>query len=355
MYMQNLTPRLIPPVVAEQSTILSNWVVVLYRMLLNQGLDAENIFLEEGIKKASLFNPGSRLSHPQVTQIWNRIFETTGDPSFPLKAADAVYPGMIHTLSHAMCCSASLGNALGHLVEYRRLLQPLSNMQLTMADGYYKFTWGPRGPYVSHFGSLAVVAAVVSLCRQLAGFEFAMSQVSVSSNIARQAGSALDDFFGVAVNIGKDENALYIEKSIMEKPLYTANTQLENYCLLQTRAYLAKIDESSIVNTVYCKIAEMLPTNIHTVEIIADELHLSRRTLQRRLKTAGISFDTLVNLVRKELALSYLSDPTISIQEVAWLIGYKEPGNFSRAFKHWMDVSPSEYREAFIVNSVTGN
>ncbi len=49
--MQNLTPRLIPPVVAEQSTILSNWVVVLYRMLLNQGLDAENIFLEEGIKK----------------------------------------------------------------------------------------------------------------------------------------------------------------------------------------------------------------------------------------------------------------------------------------------------------------
>ncbi len=153
-----------------------------------------------------------------MTQIWNRIFETTGDPSFPLKAADAVYPGMIHTLSHAMCCSASLGNALGHLVEYRRLLQPLSNMQLTMADGYYKFTWGPRGPYVlPHFGSLAVVAAVVSLCRQLAGFEFAMSQVSVSSNIARQAGSALDDF-GVAVNIGKDENAATLKNRLWKNP-----------------------------------------------------------------------------------------------------------------------------------------
>lgn len=71
---------------------------------------------------------------------------------------------------------------------------------------------------------------------------------------------------------------------------------------------------------------------------------MSERSLQRRLSDDGVTFDAVLDAVRRDLALRYLADPKIAVAEVAYLLGYSEPSPFHRAFKRWTGKTPTEAR-----------
>jgi len=79
---------------------------------------------------------------------------------------------------------------------------------------------------------------------------------------------------------------------------------------------------------------------------VAQALHLSQRTLQRRLQEEGTSFQSLLDDTRRELAEQYLAQPTMTLLQIAYLLGFADPSNFFRAFRRWFNVTPGEYRAA---------
>ena len=79
-------------------------------------------------------------------------------------------------------------------------------------------------------------------------------------------------------------------------------------------------------------------------EAVARALHVSRRTLQRRLADDGTSFRLVLEDLRKELAERYLKDPGNSIVEVAFLLGFSDQSSFHRAFQRWTGASPGRWR-----------
>ncbi|MCB1843820.1 MAG: helix-turn-helix transcriptional regulator, partial [Halioglobus sp.] len=81
-------------------------------------------------------------------------------------------------------------------------------------------------------------------------------------------------------------------------------------------------------------------------DALASALHLSRRTLQRRLRQQGTSYQSLLRDTRLALAHRYLCDEQRSVLEVAYLLGFSDPSTFSRAFKRWTGLAPAEYRRA---------
>jgi len=87
-----------------------------------------------------------------------------------------------------------------------------------------------------------------------------------------------------------------------------------------------------------------LPGGGLTIDSLAYDLGVSRRTLQRRLSALDSSFKQLLQDVREELSLRYLDDPRLAITEIALLLGYSDQASFSNAFKAWRGCSPSEYR-----------
>ena len=108
--------------------------------------------------------------------------------------------------------------------------------------------------------------------------------------------------------------------------------------------YLGKLDENNIVDRVTAVIVDMLPSGGIADEKIAESLNMGVRSLQRRLKDHQASFSGLLENTRRELSREYLRDPKHSVNEVAYLLGFSEPGNFSRAFKRWYGQTPSEFR-----------
>ena len=110
------------------------------------------------------------------------------------------------------------------------------------------------------------------------------------------------------------------------------------------RLLAALPQHEEIVGQVRGAIAHALREGEPDIARISTRLACSSRTLQRRLKDAGTSFRDELNLVRHELALSYLRDPRLQIVDIALLLGYSEHSAFTRAYREWTGHTPQQQR-----------
>ncbi len=85
------------------------------------------------------------------------------------------------------------------------------------------------------------------------------------------------------------------------------------------------------------------PGHPPTLQDVSDTFHVSSRTLNRRFKALGSNFKSVVNDVRKELAIEHLTNRQLPIEEISFRLGFKDPSNFSKAFKSWTGLPPSQY------------
>lgn len=93
-------------------------------------------------------------------------------------------------------------------------------------------------------------------------------------------------------------------------------------------------------------IGPLLASGEVSIDRVARELGMSRQTLYRRLKSEGITFEEILEAKRRSLAIRYLGINRDSVKAAAYKLGFSDPAAFSRAFKRWTGVSPSEFRIA---------
>jgi AraC-like DNA-binding protein len=91
-------------------------------------------------------------------------------------------------------------------------------------------------------------------------------------------------------------------------------------------------------------VAALLPHGLAQAEAVAGELGMSPRTLARRLAAEEVAFSTIVRELRIALAQRHLADGDLSVSQIAWLLGYREVGAFTHAFRRWTGMTPSEAR-----------
>jgi AraC-like DNA-binding protein len=189
------------------------------------------------------------------------------------------------------------------------------------------------------------LAVVFGLCREAHGPSFSPVEVSVT----HPAPNCRGDYFGLfrcAVRFDAPRPEFVLDSAQAEAPLPAASRELAiaNDDILTD--YLQTLDQSGVVSRVKKAIIEHLPSGTPSAEIIARDLFMSARTLHRRLSDARTSFSETLDAVRRELAAQYITDPTRSLSEISFLLGFSELSAFSRAFRRWTGQSPSAAREA---------
>jgi AraC-like DNA-binding protein len=150
--------------------------------------------------------------------------------------------------------------------------------------------------------------------------------------------------FGVPVQFGCARNRFVFEPGLLALPVPTHHP----LGLQQALELLANFSRQERAKSDLCSAVERAAyrslTQGITLEDVASELNMSGRTLRRRLAAGGVSFEALVENVRKTRALSLLTHSSVAVERVAAETGYSDVRNFRRAFKRWTGVSPSEYR-----------
>lgn len=151
----------------------------------------------------------------------------------------------------------------------------------------------------------------------------------------------------VPVRYAQTEYALRVPRSLMEAPLRLADANAaamaRDACERELQARNSSKDEvlTARVRTVLMAGKDRLPT----LDEVADTLHVSTRTLKRRLQEEGRNFRALMDHVLCERATQMLQEEGLSVSEVAFRLGYNDVSNFSRAFRRWTGQSPSDFRK----------
>src|SRR2546425_3256381 len=151
--------------------------------------------------------------------------------------------------------------------------------------------------------------------------------------------------FQCPVKFKAAQNALIFNKADIELPFVTYNADLLATVAPQLEAELTEqLAEKTFTEQAKGILKQLLAGQRPGIQDLARELHLSTRTLQRRLTEQGITFQRLLEEARRELARHYLLHSSRELNETAYLLGYEDANSFFRAFHHWEGTSPGQWR-----------
>ena len=140
------------------------------------------------------------------------------------------------------------------------------------------------------------------------------------------------------------QNVLVFSKADIERPFLTHNADLLAMVAPQLEAELTRqLAQKTISERVKGVVKKLLAGQRPALQDVARELHLSTRTLQRRLTDEGGTFQQLMEDARRELAQHYLLHSSLELNETAYLLGYEDANSFFRAFQQWEGTSPGEW------------
>ncbi len=147
------------------------------------------------------------------------------------------------------------------------------------------------------------------------------------------------------ISAGHPWAGIRFDAALLARPMATADAMLESLMRHYGDLRLAALPEPhGEIEQLRREIARVLVKGEANIEQLAKATGTSVRTLQRRLKDAGVNYSDLQNDVRKTLALNLLENETLALAEIAFSLGYSEVSAFNHAFRRWVGQSPGQYR-----------
>jgi AraC-like DNA-binding protein len=167
-------------------------------------------------------------------------------------------------------------------------------------------------------------------------------------NLRRQAPRnhrCYEKFFGCTVAFGALCDEIILSPADADRQLPTANRNLARTFDAILAEQLVSLDMGDLEGRCRKYFLEELTSGEPTEEALAKAMAMSRRTLQRKLGEMGLTYRGLLESTRYDLALRYLDDPSKSVTDITFLLGFSEHSAFTRAFKRWNGQAPTAYRE----------
>ncbi|MFQ5935038.1 MAG: AraC family transcriptional regulator [Acidiferrobacterales bacterium] len=326
-------------------TSLASTALLIWKALESYGCDAEVLFKQAGLEPNKMRDPNARYPDAAFLKLYKRAIEATKDASFGLTVARFWHPTSFHALGYAWLASDSLCDALERATRYSKILNDKEQILLEETDDAFRVVFhnpDPDHPTADEDYD-AAFAVTVDLCRTSYGKEFNPLRVAMTRDAPTDRG-AFASVFRAPIKYSAQQNILFLGKQELNAQLPTANAELARANDRIVADYLARFERGSIKRQVEAKLLEQLSSGHATQESIAKALNVSTRSLQRKLKQEGTTYKQLLEQTRRELAAQYVKQSQLSINEITFLLGFSEPANFSRAFKRWTGLSPSEYR-----------
>jgi AraC-like DNA-binding protein len=330
-----------------EHSLLATFILPVAKALRQQGIEPLEIIESVGIDAAKAANPDWRVPHLAFNDLLRCCVELTGDEAFGLLAAEQLAPQVLHGLGLAWLASDTVYDGLCRLVRFSKLVSTLVNMRLE-EEGDLVNLYLASTMEIDNFayaGRDYGVGMIVRMCHLTLGEFLAPVCIEIERPTPDEP-ARWEYMLSSRVTFEAESTRICWSRSDIMEPLVTGDPALARINDEQTQAYLDSFLAQTTSREVVDKIVERLPDGPPSQAQIADALHVSNRTLQRKLKDEGTSFMGLLQDTRLQLARKYLRQSNRSVVETAYLLGFSEPSTFSRAFKRWTGVAPVEFRDA---------
>jgi AraC-like DNA-binding protein len=330
-------------------TKLASAQMILWNILESYHEDPVAVFKRAGLDIEKMRIPGARYNKEKIAKLWEETGRLIEDPCFGLAAATSWHPSYLGTLGYAMLASSSLRITLERLVRFFSIITSVNSGELIedAANKTLTFNFIYKDTPLPSYREDAALALILSILR--GNLQRTFSPISVSfKHSNRKCLKRYSDFFRSPVIFDAPISSLTLSLEIADQNLPSGNKELATLNDQIMSQYLAKLETSSLRKRVQTIIIEHLPSGNITIENIARQLAVSRRSLQRQLHEEGETFTSLLEKTRQDIARQYVKDKQYELTEIAFLLGFSELSTFSRSFKRWTGQSPDQYRKGTV-------
>jgi AraC-like DNA-binding protein len=321
-------------------------LVNLWKSIESYGIDPAPMFEAEDIKVTLPIDPCVRLPYVKVDRLRAKAEKLCGDEAFGLRSAEVYLASQFGALGYAWQASLTLRKAFMRLERFIRVVNDRAFVRVEDEDGNMVVTLGidisSECKFARDDGALALITR---MSRLICGDHFRLQVVNFKHEAPRDI-KPYFEYFACELNFDCPENQLLIPLALADEMLAGANPELALLNDTVVTRRLANIDRSDIISRVRSVLLDLLPHGGVSDDLAAEALHMSVRTMHRKLVEVDSSFRALLVEMRRDLAEAYILDNSLTLTEISLLLGFSEPSSFSRAFKSWTGTAPSEARQA---------
>jgi AraC-like DNA-binding protein len=303
------------------------------------------VFAEAGVDLALFRDPDSRVPFEAIGRLFLACARATNCDHFGVLVGERFDLEGLGAIGHLMRNEAMVGDALRSLVLHLHLQDRGASPLLLAPDGrsvllgYSIYRHG-----VPATGQVydAAVAIGHRILRELCGPSWNALRVQLSHGPPKDV-APFRRLFGSEIWFDADVSGIVFSSSWLDRPIEGADPALREGLAASLHEAEA-VSRMSFPERVRVTLHQLILSGAATSSHIARLFAVDDRTVRRRLRKEGTSLRLLISEARFELAQQLLLNTGLSIAEIASALQYADPKAFSRAFRSWADMSPTQWR-----------
>jgi AraC-like DNA-binding protein len=314
--------------------------------LEESGIRVSAVLQHAGLPAGLFDQPRVLVTTEEFFALWREIGQVSLDPAIGLTLGTEAKSEHFDPVALAALSTGSFGEAMRQMARYKQLCCPEEIVhEADEAEWSIQFRWLLANDNEPAVLTDLCFAWVLTIARHGTGMR--LSPVRIELARPRGYARALERHFGCPVVFGAARNAMVFRASDAVLPFVTRNAELLAILAPQLDEELKQHKgQETFPERVRATVQKKLAGRRPKMQEIARELHISARTLQRRLQDAGYSFQQVLEEARHQLARHYLTNSMLELNETAYLLGYEDSNSFVRAFRTWEGVPPAHWRGA---------
>lgn len=313
-----------------------------------RGVALNALALAAGLPEHALSPLPETLAATDYVRLLEVGAQLANDPHFGLHVGESVKLGTYTVYGLILLSCHDFGQVFQQTLRYEGLAHDLGRSDLLLEKEIAQYQWHSHFPHASRHLAESVFAGIRVFGNWLAGAPLPPVPVSFTHAAPADCSEHLR-IFGNAAVFNAAVNSASFDAALLSWPVPNADVGM--YPVLQQHAEALLKEkmraqaDGGIVAQVRATIIANLTQDRARLALVAQDLNLTQRTLQRKLSEAGTSFQQVLDNTRHELAKDYLSQRQLNLADIAFLLGYQEQSAFNHAFKGWFGISPGNYRE----------
>lgn len=311
-----------------------------------RGIPAERVLADTGLSAERIVSDSFRATPQQYRQVILNIIKLTGNPCIGIDLGAEFKISYLGVLGYAALSSATLEQAREVFTKYHSLSEQIFTSSNHISEG--RWYSEIRDSYmlgdVIRFAVEEFISRTIELASSITNKPFPILEMHLTYPAPADL-TAYHRRFNCPLHFSQPRNIVIFDINCLQDPVSLANEEVFKLCERQCQLLASKREEDDLLSNRIRNYLVKNPGKFPTLDEMADHLNIGSRTLRRRLVKEQITFQSILDETRRELAIQYLKYTSLTPKQIGFLLGYSSVSNFRRAFKSWTNKKLTDFRE----------
>ncbi len=332
----------------DPTTLASITALLATALREEYGIDPEPLYQKAGIPLGTLTDSRERIPLSNIRTLWALSLEASGDDTIGLKAGKYAKPTDFYAFGYSWLASSNLLGGMRRLSRYYHLMST-SSVEVSIVETADSYALSAIFPDESKSppkqGIDCGMTAILALCDIVTEERICPIRVELTCPASVHP-DAYREALRAPIIFDAKIGTFHFDKETILAPLRHGTPDIARATDKIAEQYIETLDPAKVASKVRRLLIDMLPSGNVDQERVSNRLNRSTSTLQRQLQSEGVSYRDVLESTQRSLAETYLQEKRHSHAQIAYLLGFSEQSNFSRAFKRWTSVSPRQYQDS---------